>query len=273
MLDTGIDVPDVVNLVFFKLVRSKTKFWQMIGRGTRLRPDLIGAIDDGAARAPVSEAETCLRAETAELLRAEVAAMNPDGTFIVRPKRRLVERFAASCAWASLDSAARQELASELAGLPSERAAEKARHFLKAHADDLAIGKLRMNRPLTPVDLEELERMLCESGIGTADDVERAKRNSEGLGRCVRSLVGLDRGAVQTAFGELLQTRTLRPNQIEFLDMMIEHLTEHGLRLPDRLDESPYTGWSEKGLDGVFEGGDADRIVAIVEDIQRRAAA
>lgn len=42
MLDTGIDVPEVVNLVFFKLVRSKTKFWQMIGRGTRLAPDLFG---------------------------------------------------------------------------------------------------------------------------------------------------------------------------------------------------------------------------------------
>lgn len=42
MLDTGIDVPEVVNLVFFKPVRSKTKFWQMIGRGTRLRPDLFG---------------------------------------------------------------------------------------------------------------------------------------------------------------------------------------------------------------------------------------
>ena len=42
MLDTGIDVPEVVNLVFFKLVRSKTKFWQMVGRGTRLCPDLFG---------------------------------------------------------------------------------------------------------------------------------------------------------------------------------------------------------------------------------------
>lgn len=42
MLDTGIDVPEIVNLVFFKLVRSKTKFWQMIGRGTRLCPDLFG---------------------------------------------------------------------------------------------------------------------------------------------------------------------------------------------------------------------------------------
>lgn len=42
MLDTGVDIPEVVNLVFFKIVRSKTKFFQMIGRGTRLRPDLFG---------------------------------------------------------------------------------------------------------------------------------------------------------------------------------------------------------------------------------------
>ena len=41
MLDTGIDVPECVNLVFFKKVRSKTKFWQMIGRGTRLAPELM----------------------------------------------------------------------------------------------------------------------------------------------------------------------------------------------------------------------------------------
>lgn len=40
MMDTGIDVPECVNLVFFKKVRSKTKFWQMIGRGTRLCRDL-----------------------------------------------------------------------------------------------------------------------------------------------------------------------------------------------------------------------------------------
>lgn len=46
MLDTGIDVPEVVNLVFFKLVRSVSKFWQMIGRGTRLRADLYGPSAD-----------------------------------------------------------------------------------------------------------------------------------------------------------------------------------------------------------------------------------
>ena len=42
MLDTGIDIPEILNLVFFKKVRSKTKFWQMIGRGTRLCENLLG---------------------------------------------------------------------------------------------------------------------------------------------------------------------------------------------------------------------------------------
>lgn len=46
MLDTGVDIPEVVNLVFFKKVRSKSKFWQMIGRGTRLCPNLFGIGQD-----------------------------------------------------------------------------------------------------------------------------------------------------------------------------------------------------------------------------------
>lgn len=45
MLDTGIDVPEVLNLVFFKRVMSKAKFWQMIGRGTRLCPGLVDGKD------------------------------------------------------------------------------------------------------------------------------------------------------------------------------------------------------------------------------------
>lgn len=46
MLDTGVDVPEVVNLVLFKPVRSRVKFDQMIGRGTRLSTDLFGAERD-----------------------------------------------------------------------------------------------------------------------------------------------------------------------------------------------------------------------------------
>ena len=46
MLDTGVDVPEILNLVFFKPVKSKIKFWQMIGRGTRLCKDLFGIGQD-----------------------------------------------------------------------------------------------------------------------------------------------------------------------------------------------------------------------------------
>jgi len=46
MMDTGVDAPRVVNLVFFKPVKSAAKFWQMIGRGTRLRPNLFGPGED-----------------------------------------------------------------------------------------------------------------------------------------------------------------------------------------------------------------------------------
>ena len=45
MLDTGIDVPEILNLVFFKKVMSKAKFWQMIGRGTRLCPEQLDGED------------------------------------------------------------------------------------------------------------------------------------------------------------------------------------------------------------------------------------
>ncbi|MBQ3734889.1 MAG: DEAD/DEAH box helicase family protein [Bacteroidales bacterium] len=46
MLDTGIDIPDILNLVFFKIVKSKIKFWQMVGRGTRLSENIFGAGKD-----------------------------------------------------------------------------------------------------------------------------------------------------------------------------------------------------------------------------------
>jgi len=153
MLDTGIDVPEVVNLVLFKLVRSKTKFWQMLGRGTRLCADLFGpgkhkkffylfdycqnreyfsqdipaaesALDEplgerlfkarleliaeldqrqseaepkGVQEPPAHYGDPATEAEVrrtlAERLQREVAAMHLDN-FVVRPHRRLVERYA-----------------------------------------------------------------------------------------------------------------------------------------------------------------------------------
>ncbi len=158
MLDTGIDVPEVVNLVFFKMVRSKSKFWQMIGRGTRLCPDLFGP---GANKAdflvfdfcgnleyfgqdlPGSEGSvqkslaqriyearlglvTGLDAAVIEAdLRAataktlhEIVAGMNLDNVLVRPHRRAVERFSAWEAWAALRPEDAED-AYALSGLPS----------------------------------------------------------------------------------------------------------------------------------------------------------
>ena len=109
-----------------------------------------------------------------------------------------------------------------------ERFRAKARQFLKAHENHIVIYKLRMNEALTPTDLTELDRILSESGIGSAEDIEKAKEDNHGLGLFVRSLIGLDREAAKKALGDFLTEKTLSANQIEFLNLIIDHLTEHG---------------------------------------------
>src|SRR5262249_45288126 len=79
-----------------------------------------GAVKEGAAHAygsPETDAE--VRRETADLLQHEVAAMNLDN-FVVRPRRRLVEKYAKPEAWAVLKPESLTELSHEVAGLPSE---------------------------------------------------------------------------------------------------------------------------------------------------------
>ena len=71
----------------------------------------------------MENAEAGLRRDFAGLLRAEVAAMNVNN-FVVRPKRRLVEKYALEEAWGALSAEAHLELAHEVAGLPSEQEAE-----------------------------------------------------------------------------------------------------------------------------------------------------
>jgi len=457
MLDTGIDIPEVVNLVFFKLVRSKTKFWQMLGRGTRLCPDLFGPgrdkaffylfdycqnleffsqdlpgtdgrvgdslnsrlfktrleligeldtrIEPAASGAtaepappsyPEPKTEQEVRRATVETLHREVEAMNLED-FVVRPKRRLVEKYAKPEAWAVLPPSARAELGEELAGLPSEldpeneeakrfdllmlrlqlaalrgepayqrlkeqvmeiaglleesgaipvvqapmalildlqtdewwqdvtvpmlesvrrrlrnlvqliekarrkpiysdfedemgpetgyalpgRGAEadfekfraKARAFLRAHQDHVAISKLRFNKPLTRTDLDELERLLSESGVGGAEEITQAKVESHGLGLFVRSMVGLDRGAAKEALAGFLDGKHLSANQIEFVNLIVDHLTDHGVMPAALLYESPFTDIAPRGPDGLFDSTQVEMLMSVLERVRASAEA
>ncbi len=109
-----------------------------------------------------------------------------------------------------------------------ERFRAKARAFLRQHEDHVAIRKLRMNRALTQSDLDELGRMLAASGVGEAEDLEKAQKESQGLGLFVRSLVGLDREAAKEAFAGFLAGKTLRANQIEFVNLISPTLQRGG---------------------------------------------
>lgn len=442
MLDTGIDVPEVVNLVFFKIVRSKTKFWQMIGRGTRLRPNLFGPgqhkehflvfdfcqnfeffnqnpkLTEGAVGASLSEklfvarveligeidekpqdegggALVELRQSVAKQLFEEVSAMSVDN-FIVRPKRRFVEKFQAKEAWDKLKAEDRHELAQEVAGLPSALvdddlaakqfdylvllsqlallradpafvnyqarimgiasaleelsnvpmvAAEmtlilevqtddywqdinlpileimrrrlrklvkliepgerkivytdfedeigssvdvvlpnigsgtdkarflmKVRHFLEQNKGHISIQKLRRNEQLTPQDLAELERMFLDEAVGDPADLDRIRQEG-GLGLFVRSLVGLDREAAKQALATFLDGRTLSANQIEFVNLIVDYLTDRGVMDPRRLYESPFTDLDDQGASGVFPAADVKVLIHVLDDVRRKTAA
>jgi len=76
----------------------------------------------------------------------------------------------------------------------------------------------------------------------------------------VRSLVGLDRAAVSEAFGEFLSTGTATAAQIEFINMVIEHLTDQGAMDPALLYEPPFTDVAPTGPDQLF---DEDRVTQL----------
>jgi type I restriction enzyme R subunit len=439
MLDTGIDIPEIVNLVFFKMVRSKTKFWQMVGRGTRLRPDLFGLgrnkryfyvfdycqnleffsqnpeTTAGAAnesltkklfasrveliteleKQDVTGGRSDLRNEVAERLRHEVEQMNVNN-FIVRPKRKLVEKYADAKAWDKLGSDEKNELIEDVAGLPSElvdddqeakqfdllmlrlqlgllrheksftrwsedvreiagaleekaaipmvraeleliievqteefwqdittsiledvrkhlrslvkfiektkrqniytdftdlmgeereielpgfeaghdveRFRDKTQQFLRAHETDPVIHKLRWNEPLSRADLDALEKILVEAGAGTPDDLSKV-RSGNGLGLFVREMIGLDREAAKRAFDSFLAGKNLTANQIQFVNLVIDYLTQSGWMRAAQLYESPFTDFSPRGVEGVFNSAQVTQLLSVLDNIRQAAAA
>ena len=98
------------------------------------------------------------------------------------------------------------------------------------------------------------QRTYREAGLGAAEEMERIRAEG-GLGLFVRSLIGLDRAAAKQAFDGFIQGRNLAAHQLEFLNMMIDHLTERGAMDPRLLYESPFTDLDQSGVAGVLGEG------------------
>ena len=452
MLDTGIDVPEVVNLVFFKMVRSKTKFWQMLGRGTRLCPDLFGPDEHKTHfnvfdfcgnleyfSQPLVPAEKSSGKSLGEILfsarlellqtldavaalgdeRAEIAAtlhktvesMNPDN-FLVRPHLELVERFSSLAAWESVSLADLAELNARVAKLPDrldadseeakrfdvvmlnaqldllqrvpferkrrriirvasaladlgtaipavaqefeliadiqtdewwadvtypmlENARKRLRNLVQlivhtnknvlysdfadefggvrviplpgtgepddagdADGDDVANGgsgdefaqfrkkaqnfpkenlaedvvaKVRNGEPLTSADMDDLQRVLVAAGIGDDATFAEASERAGSFGLFIRSLVGLDRAAAKRAFAKFLDDKSYSVNQIRFVEMVIDYLTEHGTVEERRVYESPFISVAPEGPDAIFVSDDVDEFFEIVKHLHDTA--
>ena len=149
---------------------------------------------------------------------------------------------------------------------------DKARQFLKANADHLALQRLRRGQALTPTDLVELERMLADAG-GTPELVQKAAEDKFGLGIFIRSLVGMEREAVTQAFSEVIAGTRATPDQIEFIELIVTELTINGVMEAGRLYESPFLDISPQGPEGLFPVAKVDQMAQVLDEIRQRATA
>jgi type I restriction enzyme R subunit len=150
---------------------------------------------------------------------------------------------------------------------------KKVEAYIRANENHVAIAKLKHNKPLTPTDLSELERFVYESEpVESRTRFEACYGNDKPLTLFIRSLVGLDRNAAKEAFGTFLDESRYTSRQIRFVEMVIERLTRAGVMEPGQLYEPPFTSLHHEGLDGAFGDSDADAIVGVLAEINRRAA-
>ncbi len=149
---------------------------------------------------------------------------------------------------------------------------KKVEHYLKEYKDQVAIHKLRFNKPITPTDIRELERILFESGeLGSREIFEKAYGEQDSLGLFIRKMVGLDRKTVEILFSDYLKDSLFTANQISFITTIIDHLTQKGIMQPDSLYDPPFTNFHFGGIKGVFNDNRVDDIINIIKNINDNA--
>ncbi|MFC3068371.1 type I restriction endonuclease subunit R [Phenylobacterium soli] len=274
MLDTGIDIPDVLNLVFFKIVRSKSKFWQMIGRGTRLREGIF--VDADGNRSDKEYFYVFDYLGNLDFFNAQMEGAEAAGEVARRRLRGLMsliepgKQVVVTTNVADVMGAKREVELLDLGGASSlAQFRRKARAYVDAHADHVTLVRLRQGRPLTPTDLDELQKLFLDAGLAGTEEFDRIRKMPD-LPDFVRSLVGLERRAALTAFNEALAGTALSPRQIHFVEMIVDYLTSSGKMDPAALYEPPFTDQAPNGISDIFDAPSVTRIVTTLESFEPR---
>ena len=150
---------------------------------------------------------------------------------------------------------------------------KKAQRFLSDHLANEIVTKVRGGEPLTASDMDELQRVLVAAGIGDTDTFTQASERAGSFGLFIRSLVGLDRAAAKRAFNKFLDNKHYSPNQITFVNLVIDYLTEHGTIEPGRIYDSPFTAVAPEGPETIFSQDDVDEFFEIVRHLHAAALA
>jgi type I restriction enzyme R subunit len=130
-----------------------------------------------------------------------------------------------------------------------------------------------ISNPLEVIEQITYVLFLVDNDIGGPGEIEKARQESSGLGVFVRSLVGLDRYAAKDALGSFLDGKRLTASQIEFVDMIVNHLTEHGLMDASLLYGSPFTDLTPHGPNGLFLTGEVTELISALESFRATAVA
>lgn len=162
----------------------------------------------------------------------------------------------------------------EIQGVPSgtdeQRFRQKARAYLKLHAELPAVHKLLHAEQITAEDIASLEEVFLAEKVASSDDLDEL-RSGGGLGLFVRELCGLDRAAAQKAFEGFVANTQLSVTQLDFLDLVVDVVAKRGVIDIGDLYEGPFLDRAPGGPDDLFTGEEIDDLRIVFTHLQRTA--
>jgi len=134
-------------------------------------------------------------------------------------------------------------------------------------ANNPVLKKIHSNQPVTPVELDSLTSTILTQhpGVDLAVLNDFWGRTARQLQTTIRELIGMDPAAVENHFTQFLHAHPkLSHKQVQFMNLLKQFISEHGVIDDEKLYDAPFTSVSHEGIDGVFTPADIDELVTLL---------